>query len=385
MSADMSQVRAFRVEIGDDVIDDLKRRLAATRWPERETPQDWSQGIPLAYTQKVVNYWQHDYDMGRLADRLNAYDNFLTEIDGVDIHFIHVRSPYAAAKPLVLTHGWPGSVVEFLKVIEPLTKPEEHGGRVEDAFHLVIPSLPGFGFSGKPSTTGWGVEKIAEVWSELMQRLGYDRYLAQGGDWGAIVTTAIGRSDEKHCAGIHLNMVIAPPDPSLDDLTALEKSAIEGWQYYQDWDSGYSKQQSTRPQTMGYALVDSPAGQAAWILEKFWAWTDCDGDPENVLSRDEMLDNVMVYWINAAGASSGRIYWESFGGALGGSQVHVPMGGTIFPKEIFRTSRRFAEKVYTRIVHWHEEDQGGHFAAFEQPDIFVDEVRDCFRSIAVQA
>jgi pimeloyl-ACP methyl ester carboxylesterase len=285
----------------------------------------------------------------------------------------------------VLTHGWPGSVVEFLKVIEPLTKPEEHGGRVEDAFHLVIPSLPGFGFSGKPSTTGWGVEKIAEVWSELMQRLGYDRYLAQGGDWGAIVTTAIGRSDEKHCAGIHLNMVIAPPDPSLDDLTALEKSAIEGWQYYQDWDSGYSKQQSTRPQTLGYALVDSPAGQAAWILEKFWAWTDCDGDPENVLSRDEMLDNVMVYWINAAGASSGRIYWESFGGALGGSQVHVPMGGTIFPKGIFRTSRRFAEKVYTRIVHWHEEDQGGHFAAFEQPDIFVDEVRDCFRSIAVQA
>ena len=225
------------------------------------------------------------------------------------------------------------------------------------------------------------MEKIAQVWAELMARLGYQAYFAQGGDWGAIVTTNIGRVDPDHCKGIHLNMVVAPPDPSAEDLTPLEISSLEGMQYYNDWDSGYSKQQSTRPQTLGYALVDSAAGQMAWILEKFWAWTDCDGDPENVLSRDELLDNIMVYWINAAGASSARIYWESFGGAMGQSQVTVPMGGTIFPKEIFRTSRRFAENVYTHIIHWEEKDSGGHFAAFEQPEVYVDEVRSCFAKV----
>ena len=374
----MSDIRPFEVQIDASVVEDLLARLNATRWPEAETPDDWSQGIPLAYTQAVVAYWRSDYDMQRLATRLNAYDNFLTEIDDVDVHFLHVRSPDDSARPLLLTHGWPGSVVEFLKVIGPLTDPAAHGLEGE-AFHLVIPSLPGFGFSGKPTQPGWSVQKIAGAWAQLMARLGYDRYLAQGGDWGALVTSAIGAGDPEHCAGIHLNMVVAPPDPGADDLTELELSALQGIQYYQDWDSGYSKQQSTRPQTLGYALVDSPAGQAAWILEKFWAWTDCDGHPENVLSRDELLDNVMVYWLNAAGASSGRLYWESFGRGLDGAQVAVPMGGTIFPKEIFRTSRRFAEKVYTNIVYWSERDAGGHFAAFEQPEQFISEVRSCFR------
>jgi pimeloyl-ACP methyl ester carboxylesterase len=374
----MTEIRPYTIELDDEVIEDLHRRLAATRWPEAETPDDWSQGMPLAYTQAVVDYWHNGYDMQRLATRLNEQPNFLTEIDGLDIHFMHIRSSHDNAEPLILTHGWPGSVVEFLKVIGPLSEPQDHGLQDAQAYHLVIPSLPGFGFSGKPTETGWGTTKIGEAWAQLMARLGYTSYFAQGGDWGAIVTSAIGRVDAEHCRAIHLNMIVSPPDPNATDLTPLEISGLEGFQYYQDWDSGYSKQQSTRPQTLGYALVDSPAGQAAWIIEKFWAWTDCNGDPENVLSRDELLDNVMVYWVNAAGASSGRIYWESFGAGLGDSQVTVPMGGTVFPKEIFRTSKRFAERVYPNIIHWNEKDTGGHFAAFEQPEVFVDEVRACF-------
>ncbi|MEE2784227.1 MAG: epoxide hydrolase [Pseudomonadota bacterium] len=375
--------RELTITVTDAQIDDLKTRLANTRWPEAETPDDWSQGIPLSYTQEVVDYWLNSYDMQRLATRLNAYDNFITTIDGLDIHYMHIRSSNPNARPLLLTHGWPGSVVEFLKTISPLTEPQNHGGSAEDAFHLVIPSLPGFGWSGKPTSPGWGTGKTAEAWAKLMAELGYERYYAQGGDWGAIVTSNIGAADKSHCAGIHINMVVAPPDPTAENLTELEKSGIEGFQYYQDWDSGYSKQQSTRPQTLGYGLVDSPAGQAAWIIEKFWAWMDCDGNPENILSKDELLDNVMVYWLNAAGASSARIYWESFGSALAGQTIDAPMGGTIFPKEIFRTSRRFAEKMYTNIVYWEEKDAGGHFAAFEQPDVYVDEVRNCFRQIAL--
>lgn len=374
----MSDIRPFTIEISDEVIDDLRQRLAMTRWPEAETPDDWSQGIPLAYTREVVEYWQSEYDMRRLANRLNAYDNFITEIDGLDIHFLHIRSARQDARPLLLTHGWPGSVVEFLKVIEPLSAPADPES---PAFHLVIPSLAGYGFSGKPTQTGWSTKKMGEAWSKLMARLGYDRYLAQGGDWGAVITTQVALQDPQHCTCIHLNMVVAPPDPNADDLTELEISALQGWQYYQDWDSGYSKQQATRPQTLGYGLVDSPAGQAAWILEKFWAWTDCNGHPENVLTRDELLDNVMVYWINAAGASSARLYWESFGAGLGDATVEVPMGGTIFPKEIFRTSQRFAERVYKNIVHWSVRDNGGHFAAFEQPEVYVDELRTCFSKI----
>ncbi len=375
--------RELTITVTDAQINDLKTRLANTRWPEAETPDDWSQGIPLSYTQEVVDYWLNGYDMQRLATRLNAYDNFITTIDGLDIHYMHIRSSNPNARPLLLTHGWPGSVVEFLKTISPLTEPQNHGGSAEDAFHLVIPSLPGFGWSGKPTSPGWGTGKTAEAWAKLMAELGYERYYAQGGDWGAIVTSNIGAADKSHCAGIHINMVVVPPDPTAEDLTELEKSGIEGFQYYQDWDSGYSKQQSTRPQTLGYGLVDSPAGQAAWIIEKFWAWMDCDGNPENILSKDELLDNVMVYWLNAAGASSARIYWESFGSAFAGQIIDTPMGGTIFPKEIFRTSRRFAEKMYTNIVYWEEKDAGGHFAAFEQPDVYVGEVRNCFRQIAL--
>ena len=280
-----------------------------------------------------------------------------------------------------MTHGWPGSIVEFLKVIEPLVDPASHGGDPADAFHIVCPTLPGYGFSDKPTSTGWGVEKIGDQWAALMARLGYSSYVAQGGDWGSAVTTAIGMQDPEHCKAIHLNMVIAQPTPeNMNDLTEIEQQALASMKHYQDWDSGYSKEQSTRPQTLGYGLVDSPSGQAAWILEKFWAWTDCNGHPENALSRDEMLDNIMLYWLTASGASSGRLYWESFGSFSGGD-VAAPTGCSIFPKEIFRCSRRWAEQRYKNIIYWNDLEQGGHFAAFEQPEIFVGELRNCFRQV----
>jgi len=374
-------VTPFRIQISDEQLADLKRRLAATRFPDKETPDDWSQGIPLAYVQDVVRYWANDYDWRKREAQLNRFPQFKTTIDGLGIHFVHVRSPHANALPLVMTHGWPGSIVEFQKVIEPLTDPTRHGGNANDAFHVVCPSLPGYAFSDKPRTTGWNVERIGRAWSVLMPRLGYSKYIAQGGDWGAIVTTAIGLNDTKNCLGIHLNMPIVTPDPeTMASLTELEKSALAGMQYYQDWDSGYSKQQGTRPQTLGYGLADSPSGQAAWILEKFWAWTDCNGHPENVLERDELLDNVMLYWLTDSGASSARLYWESFN-KVNRDPVSIPTGCSIFPKEIFRCSRRWAEKRFQKLIYWNELDKGGHFAAFERPATFVDEVRACFRTL----
>lgn len=377
------EIRPFRIDIPQAQLDDLRRRLRETRWPEREAVEDWTQGTPLSYVQEVCAYWAEKYDWRATEARLNAFPQFTTEIDGLDIHFIHARSPHEGAAPLIITHGWPGSIVEFHKVIGPLTDPVKYGGNAADAFHVVAPSLPGYGFSGKPAKNGWGVEKIGNAWAALMARLGYSRYFAQGGDWGSAVTSAIGAQDPKHCAGIHLNMVTARPDPeTMNDLTDLEKGAIAALQYYQDWDSGYSKEQSTRPQTVGYGLVDSPAGLAAWILEKFWAWTDCDGHPENALTRDEMLDDIMLYWLPGTGASSARLYWESFGRA-GGAQapITVPVGCSIFPKEIFRASRRWADKRFPNIVHWNELPKGGHFAAFEQPEVFVNELRTCFRGL----
>jgi len=369
----------FEIRTTDDVLDDLRRRLRATRWPDAEVVDDWSQGIPLDYLKEVCGYWAEKYDWRAREAALNQLAQYRARVGGLGLHFIHVRSPEPSALPLVISHGWPGSVVEFRKVIAPLTDPAAHGGDAADAFHVVAPSLPGYGFSDKPTETGWGVERIADTWSELMQGLGYDRYVAQGGDWGAMVTTCIGMQDPDHCAGIHLNMPIVPPDPeTLAAPTEAEQAALAGMQHYQQWDSGYSKQQSTRPQTLGYGLVDSPAGQAGWILEKFWSWTDCDGHPENVLTRDELLDNVMLYWLPATGASSARLYWESFNQPPMGT-VRVPVGCSIFPKEIFRSSRRWAEKHFEQLVYWNELPKGGHFAAFEQPELFVGEVRAAFR------
>jgi pimeloyl-ACP methyl ester carboxylesterase len=375
----MSDISPFVISISDQQITDLNNRIANTRWPDAETTADWNQGVPLAYVKELVQYWGEQYEQQRLANRLNAFDNFKTNLLGLNIHFMHIRSSNPNARPLLLTHGWPGSVVEFLKVIGPLTEPQEHGGKADDAFHLVIPSLPGYGFSDKPQATGWGVEKIAEAWSALMARLGYSQYFAQGGDWGSVITSYVARQDPEHCLGIHINMGIVAPDPNAENLTANELSIMAGWKYYQDWDSGYSKQQATRPQTLGYGLVDSPSGQAAWIVEKFYQWMDCDGHPENIVSRDELLDNIMVYWLTGSGASSARLYWESFGGGEGREQpVSIPMGATISTKDIFRTSERFASRVFTNIVYWKDKEEGGHFAAFEQPNAFVSELRECF-------
>ncbi|MFN3218651.1 MAG: epoxide hydrolase family protein [Acidimicrobiales bacterium] len=376
----MSDITPFTIEIADADLDDLQRRLAGTRWPEAETVDDWEQGIPLAYTQELAAHWAGQYDWRSREASLNRFDHFRTELQGLGIHFIHQRSPHDDAFPLVITHGWPGSIVEFNKVIEPLTNPTAHGGEAADAFHVVCPSLPGYGFSDKPTETGWGVGRIGEAWDELMVRLGYDRYGAQGGDWGSAVTTKIGENHGDHCAGIHLNMPIGRPteeamaSPSEADLKAFERLG-----YYQEKDSGYSKQQSTRPQTLGYGLVDSPVGQMAWIVEKFWSWMDCDGHPENVLTKDELLDNVMLYWLNATGASSARLYWESFND-FGTGEVKVPTGCAAFPAEIIPSPRPWVEQRYN-VTHWTDMPKGGHFAAFEQPELFVDDVRAFFRTV----
>lgn len=376
-----TEIRPFKIEIADAEIEDLRRRLASTRWPEKETVDDWSQGIPLSYVEEVCAYWSEKYDWRSREALLNQWAQFKTEIDGLDIHFVHVRSKHEDAMPLIITHGWPGSIVEFQKVIGPLADPTAHGGKASDAFHVVCPSLPGYGFSDKPSGTGTGVDKIGAMWAQLMARLGYDKYAAQGGDWGAMVTSAIGMQDTEHCLGIHLNMPIVAPDPeTMSDMTDQEKGALAAMQHYQEQGSGYSKQQSTRPQTLGYGLADSPIGQAAWVLEKFHAWTDCNGHPENVLSRDELLDNVMLYWLPGNAASSGRLYWESFNN-VAMADILIPVGCSIFPKEIFRCSRRWAEKRFKNIIHWNDMETGGHFAAFEQPETYVDEVRTCFRSL----
>ena len=290
-------IKPYNIDIDEATLDDLNTRLAHTRWPDEETPNDWSQGVPLAYAKEVCQYWAKEYDWRNRQQLMNRFDHFTAEIDGLSVHFIHQRSPVADARPLLITHGWPGSIVEFMKVIEPLSDPVSHGGKAEDAFHVICPSLPGYGFSGKPDITGYGVGKIAEIWDELMVGLGYDAYFAQGGDWGSAVTTAIGLQHKGHCKGIHLNMPSAgPTKEARENPDEKDQRAMQGSKYYQDWDSGYSKQQSTRPQTLGYGLADSPSGQAMWIMEKFWRWTDCDGHPENALSRYEMLDNIMLYW-----------------------------------------------------------------------------------------
>jgi len=379
----MTDVTEFRIEVSEDALEDLQRRLASARFPERETPDDWSQGVPLAYARELTDYWLNRYDWREREAYYNRHPQFKTNIEGLDIHFIHAVSPHADAQPLLITHGWPGSVVEFHKVIDPLVNPTANGGNAADAFHVICPSLPGYGFSGKPAEVGWGVEKIARVWDVLMRRIGYERYFAQGGDWGSAVTTAIGVQNLGACVGIHVNMPNARATKAArKDPDDADKRALAGAQYYQQWGAGYSKQQSTRPQTLGYALVDSPVGQAMWIIEKFYEWTDCDGHPENVLSKDELLDNVMYYWLEGNGASSGKLYWESFNRAFGDGQdntVKLPTGCSIFPKEIVPTPRSWAETRYKNIVYWNELNKGGHFAAFEQPDLFVGELRACFK------
>lgn len=371
----------FRVAVPQADLDDLKQRLRRTRWPEAETVNDWSQGVPLKAAQKLVTYWAEQYDWRRCEAALNAHPQFTTVIDGVEIHFLHIRSRHANARPLLMTHGWPGAVLEFLKVIGPLTDPTAHGGSADEAFHLVIPALPGFGFSGKPQIKGWSVPKIAQAWAELMQQLGYHDYLAQGGDWGAAVTTALGALHPRGLRSIHVNMPLVMPRELGPQLTPAEAAMAASMQEYAEWDSGYSHQQSTRPQTLGYGLADSPVGQAMWIFEKFWRWTDCDGDPLNALSYDEMLDVITLYWLTNSAASSGRLYWESYKSGFFAVPLKLPVGCSIFAKEIYRAPRSWAEQCMSQLVYWGEVAKGGHFAAFEQPRLFVNEVRAWARCI----
>jgi epoxide hydrolase len=379
-------IHPFRVSVPEADLIDLKRRLDAARWPEAETVDDWSQGVPTGWLRELCAYWADGYDWRRCEARLNGFDQFVTTIDGLDLHFLHVRSPHPDALPLLLTHGWPGSVLEFLDVIGPLTDPVAHGGDAADAFHVVIPSLPGYGFSGKPTGTGWGLDRTAAAWATLMGRLGYDRYVAQGGDWGAAVTMALAARDPEHLIGIHLNFVAAFPRKDQQDFTADEQEALAAVDDLRRWGQGYMHQQSTRPQTLGYALVDSPVGQCAWIAEKLWAWTDHPGDPYTALTRDQMLDDVSLYWLTATGASSARMYWEAQastreGAAVFGREIDLPAAVSIFPGEIIRPSRRWVENLLSDLRFYEQADRGGHFAAFEQPARFTDHIRRAVRTM----
>jgi pimeloyl-ACP methyl ester carboxylesterase len=378
----MIEVRDFTVDITDTQIKDLRERLARARLPEAEPVDDWSQGVPLTYLRELAEYWARDYDMSRVATRLNALPQFHAAIDELGVHFLHIRSPHPHARPLIMTHGWPGSVLEFLKVIGPLTDPPAHGGAATDAFHLVLPALPGYGFSDKPSRPGTAVPRIAQAWHQLMVHLGYPAYYAQGGDWGSAVTAALGVQRPEGLLGIHINMARPSPEAmaAAGEPTPDEQRMLARMRRFQDDESGYSAQQRTRPQTLGYGLADSPTGQLAWIMEKFQAWTDCDGHPENVLSRDEMLDNVTLYWLTNSAASSARLYWESFPSPAAG-QVAVPSGYSLFPKDVFGASERWLRHRFTDLRYYHQVERGGHFAAFEQPEIFVREVRDGLRAL----
>jgi pimeloyl-ACP methyl ester carboxylesterase len=373
----MSQPQPFTVEWSDAAIADLRERLGRTRWPEAETVDDWSQGVPLSYQREVCDHWSDGYDFAAAQARLNRFPQFRHPVDGLGIHFLHQPSPHADAMPLVLTHGWPGTFVEFLDVVDALANPDDPA----DAFHVVVPSLPGYAYSDKPTTRGWNVPRVARAWDTLMRDLGYDRYGAQGGDWGAMVTTSIGQQCAENVTGIHVNLPIVDfAACDMTDLTEQEGTALARIGEHAEWGMGYSSEQSTRPQTLGYGLTDSPAGQCAWVLEKFWAWTDNDGHPEQALTKDQMLDDISLYWFSATAASSARLYWESFK-ATNMEPVTCPSGVSSFPKEILGVSERWARTRFTDLRWYGAPERGGHFAAFEQPEIFVDEVRGFFRTV----
>ena len=378
-----SAITPFRVAIPQNALDDLKRRLEMTRLPEKQTVTDWSQGVPLDKAKTLIAYWRDHYDWRRFERRINAVPQFRTEIDGLGFHFIHLRSKHPGALPMILTHGWPGSIVEFLDVIGPLTDPTAHGGRAEDAFDVVIPSLPGFAWSDKPSETGWTVERTARAWATLMQRLGYTRWVAQGGDWGAGVTHALGQLRPDGLVAAHVNWQFVVPDKFPDHPTLEEQKGIDGVKRFTGDGYGYFREQATRPQTVGYGLADSPVGQATWIYEKFQAWTDNRGNPEDALSIDQMLDDISIYWFTDTAASSARFYWENARNGRGGNagRIELPMAATVFPHEIFTTTKAWAEALWPNLFYWNKVDRGGHFAAFEQPALFTDEMRKAFRTI----
>ncbi len=379
-------IEPFTIDIPDADLVDLRERLARTRLSEQLPDAGWDYGTERGYLAELVAYWRDDYDWRRAEAHLNSFEHRLTEIDGTRVHFVHAPSPEPDALPLVVTHGWPGSIVEFLEVIRPLSDPRAYGGDPADAFHIVCPSIPGYAFSGPTRERGWGPRRIAEAWATLMAGLGYDRYGAQGGDWGSMISTQLALADPEHVAGVHLNMIVAPPpaDLDFDNLRDDEQAALASFDYYARVDSGYSKIQGTKPQTIGYALDDSPAGLAAWIVEKFRTWSDCDGDVERRFTKDQLLDNIMLYWLTGTAHSAGRLYYESeqTGGFVPGQRVEVPIGVAAFPKEIIRSPRHWAEPLYD-IHQWTEMPRGGHFAAFEEGGLLVEDVRSFFRPLRI--
>jgi pimeloyl-ACP methyl ester carboxylesterase len=389
-----TEIRPFHVDIPDEKIDDLRRRIKATRWPTKELVEDRSQGVQLTTLRALAGYWTTDYDFGRVEARLNAHPQFTTEIDGVEIHFIHVRSQHEDALPLIMTHGWPGSVIELLETIGPLTDPTAHGGKAEDAFHLVLPSVPGYGFSGEPAEIGWDSGRTARAWPELMQRLGYTRYVAQGGDVGAAVTDAMGRQAPEGLIGIHTNLLV-PALAIADQLpaeTEQERAARDAGAAFRATGFGYFLEQATRPQTIGYALLDSPVALAAWMLDhdtdSYYKISRAfvEGQPSGNLTRDNILDNITLYWLTATGASAARSYWESgraqaLAAGKAPPEVTIPVGFTAFPGEIFVAPRSWAKKAYPSLTYFNEVDRGGHFAAWEEPELFSEEVRATFSSV----
>jgi pimeloyl-ACP methyl ester carboxylesterase len=392
-------IRPFRIDIPEQDLADLRRRVTATRWPDRETVMDQSQGVPLAKLRELVHYWGTDYDWRKIEARLNALPQFMTTIDGLDIHFIHVRSRHPNALPLIITHGWPGSIIELLKVIDPLTDPVAHGGRAEDAFDLVVPSIPGFGFSGKPTGPGWDPDHIAQAWAVLMKRLGYARYVAQGGDWGAPITSAMARQRPAELLGIHLNLPAAVPadvqmalnsgEPAPAGLSDKERAAFDALDTAaKKGNRAYFVMMTARPQAVGYGMTDSPAGLAAWILVHpgFAEWT-YGGDPEKSPTKDEVLDDITLYWLTNSGTSTARLYWENSGrgvisaAAQKTAEISLPVAITVFPRESYRTPETWARRAYRNLIYFNEVDQGGHFAAWEQPELFSAELRTAFRSL----
>ncbi|WP_061959244.1 epoxide hydrolase family protein [Cupriavidus pauculus] len=370
----------FEIAVPQSVLDDLKSRLAHTRLPERETVGDTSQGAQLDKVRALVEHWRTRYDWRPLEARLNQYPQFKTEIDGLRIHFLHIRSQHADAVPMIMTHGWPGSIVEFLDVIDPLVNPTAHGGTDQDAFHLVLPSIPGFGFSDKPTEKGWGRQRIAKAWNTLMHRLGYTQYVAQGGDWGSVISTEMARQKVPGLNAIHVNLQFVVPHQLPATPTAEEQVAIDQVMRFATDGSYYHHLQVTRPQTIGYALADSPSGQAAWIYEKLSAWSDSNENPESVLSYDQMLDNIMFYWVTNTGASSARMYAENADLTFASVPLDIPVAVTVFPGEIYTPPRHWCEQTYSKMFYWNRAPKGGHFAAFEQPKIFVEELRAAFTS-----
>jgi len=391
-----TELRPFTIHVPEADLEDLRARIAATRWPEREPVADQSQGVQLATMQALAQYWGTEYDFRRLEARLNALPQFMTEIDGLDIHFIHVKSHHENALPLIITHGWPGSVIEMLNVVGPLTDPTTHGGSAEDAFDLVIPSMPGYGFSGKPTTTGWGPEHIAQAWAKLMKRLGYTHYVAQGGDWGAVITDEMGAQAPSELLGIHSNMpgtlspevskAVAAGDPAPSGLSDEERRAWERLTFLYTKGIGYATEMALRPQTL-YGLADSPIALAAWMLDHdALSYEDIsqafvDGEPIGSLTRDEVLDNITLTWLTNTGISSARLYLENKRGFFDVKGVSVPAAVSVFPKELYQAPRGWAEEAYPNLIYFNEVDRGNHFAAWQEPELFTTEVRAAFRSL----